>query len=77
MNIKKLNEEYKKLVEEKAKEYLSDEDKERAELVNLDNLTDCYYDPSRNLYVNNELVDGFSEEDVRNAINNNCEVYCL
>lgn len=44
--------------------------------VTLDNLHDCYWDVNRNIYVNGELVEGFSEDDVKMAIVNGSHVIC-
>ena len=45
-------------------------------IVTLNNLHECYNDPYRNIYVNGEIVDGFSEKEVAWAIRNGCEVIC-
>lgn len=42
--------------------------------INRENLHHFYTDMFTNIYVNGELVDGFSEEEIANAIKNGCKV---
>ena len=42
--------------------------------VTKENLHEYYNIPNGNIYCNGEIVDGFSEEDIRNAIDNNAIV---
>lgn len=48
----------------------------KLEIVTLLNLHECYTDHYRNLYVEGEIVDGFTEDEVRHALENGCFVYC-
>lgn len=45
--------------------------------VTLQNLSECYHDLGKNIFVNGEILDGgFTEQEVAYAILNGCEVIC-
>lgn len=81
MNFKELNEQLQKYIE--IKETLSQEDIDKAEVVTLDNLHQCYNDMNRNLYTkfspdkDFEVIDGFEESEVADAIKNGSPVICF
>lgn len=87
MDFKSLTEELKQFLEGTPtylqNGVLSDEDIKKAEKVTLDNLDKCYKDPKRNLWTKftpngkTEIIDGFDQEEVEEAIKNGNDVYCL
>lgn len=80
-SFKSLNEKLQKYVET-VKDTLTDEDLKMADIVTVDNLEDCYHNINKNLYTRFspngpiEIVDGFSEDEVREAIENGNTVWC-
>lgn len=78
VNLGNVTKRIKTLKNESVKSILTDEDKKNAEKVTLKNLRKCYNDPNRNLYIDNEIVDGFSMEEVACAIKEwGKDCYCL
>lgn len=57
---------------------IDEQDKLHAEKVTLSNLKKCYADPKRNLYVDDEIVEGFNIDEIACAISEHGkECWCL